>query len=73
MPQYIVNRNKQSNGDNEVHKYPRALCPSPHYPAPSNQVNLGIHSYCRGAVEKAKRAGYNANGCAYCSPQCHTT
>ena len=71
MAQYIVNSNKQPNGDNEVHLYPRRLCSSPRYPATHNQVHLGEHSYCRGAVEKAKRMGYNADGCAYCIPECH--
>ena len=73
MPQYIVNSNKQANGDNEVHQYPRSLCNSPNYPAIQNQVSLGSHTYCRGAVEKAKRMGYNANGCWYCARACHTT
>ena len=72
MPQYIVNSNKQSNGDNEVHQFPRSLCTSPRYPAIQNQVQLGVHSYCRGAVEKAKRMGYNANGCWYCARECNT-
>ena len=36
--------------------------------------STGHHSTCRTAVEEAKRRGYwNANGCCYCSSECHTT
>ena len=73
MPSYIVNSNPQANGDNEVHTTPRSSCTSPHYPAVHNQVPLGLHADCHGAVREAKRRGYQtANGCYYCSKACHT-
>ena len=73
MPNYIVNKNAQSNGDHEVHETPRSSCTSPWYPEPQNQVELGWHVSCSGAVTKAKFLGYTmANGCYYCSRSCHT-
>ncbi|MCY4673163.1 MAG: hypothetical protein OXD43_05250 [Bacteroidetes bacterium] len=75
MPYYIVNRNAQSNGDHEVHIIPTPglYCRSPQYPHPANQVPLGHHGACHGAVWKAKSLGYSsANGCAFCSLPCHT-
>ncbi len=73
MPNYIVNRNAQPNGDNEVHTTPRPSCPSPYYPEPRNQVPLGFHSNCADAVQTAQHRGYRtANGCYYCSRLCHT-
>jgi len=74
MPNYIVNRNAQPNGDNEVHQYPRWNCTSPDYPAVHNQVQLGYFAACSGAVSEAKRLGYSkANGCFYCANACHTS
>lgn len=69
MPNYCVNANTQSNGDNEVHETTCRFVPRP-----SNQVALGYHASCTGAVSEAKRLGYSrANGCATCSPACHTS
>lgn len=73
MPDYIVNRNAQPNGDNEVHQFPSSLCSSPRYPSLQNQVPLGWHSSCFGAVSQAKSLRYaRANGCYYCANACHT-
>ena len=36
MPNYIVNKNAQSNRDNEVHVTPRSSCTSPRYPEEHN-------------------------------------
>jgi len=74
MPMYIVNRNAQfDTGDHEVHVTPRSACTSPRYPTSANQESLDFHNSCHGAVYEAKRRGYaTANGCAYCSPACHT-
>lgn len=72
MPNYIVNKNAQSNGDNEVHVTPRSSCTSPRYPEEHNQVELGFFISCEGAVTEAKNKGYNANGCWYCSRPCNT-
>lgn len=73
MPNFIVNRNAQSNGDNEVHEFPSSRCSSRFYPLPQNQVPLGWHSSCVGAVSHAKGLGFaRANGCYYCANACHT-
>ena len=72
MPNYIVNKNAQSNGDYEVHVTPQAQnCRR--YPELWNQESLGFHATCRGAVQVAVRRGYRtANGCYYCAKDCHT-
>lgn len=70
MPNYIVNRNAQPNGDHEVHR--TDICTQ--LPEPRNQDPLGSHTGCRTAVAAAKAKGYRtANGCYYCSNECHTT
>lgn len=68
MQYYLVNKNAQSNGDNEVH---RNDCQR--LPYLENRVQLGLHYSCKSAVRKAKEMGYNANGCKYCCEECHTT
>lgn len=73
MPYYIVNSNAQPNGDHEVHVTPRWSCSSPRYPLLENQISLGFHTTCYGAVREAVRRGYlTANGCFYCVNACHT-
>lgn len=70
MPNYIVNRNAQSNGDYEVHDLSRATSCLPNE---VNRVALGNHLNCGSAVQAARNAGYRkANGCAYCATACHT-
>jgi hypothetical protein len=70
MPTYCVNRNAQANGDHEVHDVTaNRWC----LPAVSNRVDLGYHSDCTGAVRQAKWHYPQANGCANCTPSCHTT
>ena len=66
---YYVNRNEQANGDHEVHK--AYGCPTP--AEPENQVDLGDHPNCHSAVAAAKRIFPQSDGCANCSPECHTT
>jgi hypothetical protein len=67
---YYVNKNPQSNGDHEVHN---ETCRSPRCPLIENREQLGNYYICYSAVAEAKRRGYRtANGCAYCSPSCHT-
>ena len=68
MPSYYVNRNVQLNGDHEVH---RPGCA--YFPNPENAEYLGEHRFCYTAVIEAKNRGYNANGCYYCSRECHTS
>lgn len=67
MYRYYVNTRAQANGDHEVH---REGCS--YMPDPSNREDLGIYPSCHGAVEEARRRGYNANGGKFCSPACHT-
>jgi hypothetical protein len=69
MPTYYVNKNAQPNGDHEVHRTDN--CPTP--AAEPNRLYLGDFPSCHGAVQEAKKHYARSNGCAYCSPQCHTT
>ena len=67
MAFYCVNKNAQSNGDHEVHKVGCSR-----YPDAENRVSLGDHAHCATAVHKAVQLGYaTADGCYYCSRDCH--
>lgn len=66
MAKYCVNRNAQPNGDHEVHKQGCSYWPS-------NRIDLGEHTTCRTAVTQAKAYYPKSNGCAFCSPDCHTS
>lgn len=70
MPNFYLNSNAQWNGDHEVHQDPCA-----YMPAPQNQIPLGFHMHCAGAVVTAqfKFPQAKINGCAFCCPDCHTT
>lgn len=72
MPRFVINVNAQSNGDHEVHN---ATAGCSYMPAPENQVDLGLHATCHGAVAEAKSRwpGARINGCFYCARACHTT
>jgi hypothetical protein len=68
MDRYYVNDTAQRNGDHEVHKSTcnwllQAI----------RKTDLGHHSTCASAVQAARRIHTQVNGCAYCSPQCHTS
>lgn len=65
---YYVNKNAQSNGDHEVHE---SGCS--YLPASENRLSLGDFSNCHDAVKKAKIDYPSANGCYYCSNECHTS
>ena len=68
MPDYYVNKNKDREGNNEVHRYD---CHK--LPYPENRKHLGDYTTCQPAVAKAKSIGYpNADGCRICSYDCHT-
>ena len=67
MPYYYVNSNPQDNGDHEVHENGCTQGADP-----ANQVGLGYHASCYGAVTEAKKTYSTANGCAYCCPDCNT-
>ena len=66
MANYYVNVNPQANGDHEVHKEGCS-----HMPLPHNQKPLGNFPSCHGAVRKAKEWDSDADGCYYCSNECH--
>ena len=66
MAKYYVNKNAQDNGDHEVHKYDCSWLPKP-----ENREYLGDFSSCRGAVQKAKKKYPTADGCKWCSLECH--
>lgn len=68
MAHYYVNRNEQSNGDHEVHK---EGCPW--LPSISNRIYLGYFRSCYPAVAEARKHYTQVNGCAHCSPACHTS
>lgn len=72
MPSFIVNRNEQANGDYEVHNTTTGCS---HMPLQENQVSLGTHPSCTGAVAAARATWANAqiNGCYYCCNPCHTS
>lgn len=64
---YIINKNSDSKGYNEVHK---ATCS--YLPSASNRVLLGTHATDYAAVRYAKQLGWtNADGCAHCCPTEH--
>ena len=67
MSKYYVNKNAQENGDHEVHK---EGCD--YMPEVENRKYLGEFTICHDAVEIAKTIYSQANGCKYCSEDCHT-
>ncbi len=68
MARYYVNKNAQSNGDHEVHKWGCSFLP-----LENNRKYLGDFPGCSGAVREAKKSYPKSNGCYYCSNECHTT
>ncbi|RMA41105.1 hypothetical protein D9R08_16630 [Rhodophyticola porphyridii] len=69
MKHFYVNNTAQQYGDHEVHEqgcYWLSLAKNTSY--------LGQFSDCHGAVAEAKRNHHRqSNGCATCSPACHTS
>ncbi len=67
MPNYIINRNKDDNGYNEIHD---TTCK--HLPALQNQVNLGWYLNSKEALSAAKTLGWkDADGCYHCCNEIH--
>ncbi len=64
---YYVNQNAQANGDHEVHQSTCSWIPDE-----ANRLYLGDHPSCAPAVAQARRIYPKSNGCAHCSPDCHT-
>lgn len=72
MATFILNQTQQRNGDHEVHNKTVGCT---YMPARENQIELGEHATCHGAVLSAKQRwpGSRINGCYYCCNPCHTT
>ena len=67
MARYYVNDRAQNNGDHEVH---RTGCR--YLPLIVSKTYLGDYYSCSPAVTAAKRIYPQSNGCATCSPACHS-
>ncbi|CDM89686.1 hypothetical protein [Xenorhabdus bovienii] len=65
---YYVHTKTDKQGDHEVHS---EGCN--HMPLDENRVHLGDFTSCQSAVKEAKRRGYSADGCYWCSSECHTS
>lgn len=72
MPNYVINRNAQPNGDHEVH-IDNGSCT--HMPLVENRIALGSHTNCASAVTLAKNRypSVRVNGCYWCCYPCHTS
>jgi len=68
MDYYYVNKNRQTNGDHEVHKSGCSYLPDA-----ENRLYLGYFSTCAEAVREAKKTYSQSNGCYYCCNACHTS
>ena len=67
MPNYIINRQEDEKGLNEVHT---TNCN--HLPLSNNQVSIGWHADAISAVAYAKQNGWSkADGCYYCCNEAH--
>jgi hypothetical protein len=68
MALYYINKNAQDNGDHEVH-----TTGCTYMPAVENRTYLGDFASCQEAVTEARKNYTKANGCYFCSRDCHTT
>ncbi len=70
MEDFYLNKNKQANGDHEVH---RSTC----YwlPADINREYLGRFTSSFAAILQARavHGAWRINGCAHCCPESHTS
>ena len=66
MARYYVNKNKDNDGDNEVHIDGCAWLEM----AMETEF-LGDFTSCLPAVDEARSRGYDADGCEHCSEDCH--
>lgn len=65
---YFVNRQTDNQGDHEVH-----VDSCSNLPSISNRMLLGQFTNCKDAVAEAKKTYSTANGCYWCSNECHTS
>jgi len=68
MDRFIVNRNAQPTGEHEVHNLDASCI---RLPDSVNQLQLGNHYSCSGAMVEARRFYSNVDGCYYCCNACH--
>lgn len=68
MARYYVHTRSDEEGDYEVH---REGCNW--MPRDENRMYLGEFPSCQPAVAKAKLTYPDADGCYYCSRECHTS
>ena len=68
MTRYYVNKIAQSNGDHEVHTTECSWLP-----IAENRIDIGDFYSCAMAVVAALEYYSPVNGCAHCSPACHTS
>ena len=69
MTKYIINRNEDNKGHNEIHKDNDCI----RLPLIQNQVYLGWFNDAVAAKVYAKSIGWtNADGCYHCSNEAHT-
>ncbi len=67
MPNYIINKNKDTHGYNEIHE---TTCG--HLPELQNRISLGWHANSKDALSHAKSIGWkDADGCYYCCNEIH--
>lgn len=69
MPNYVFNKSKNDGKFHEVH-----TTDCKWIPALYNRYDLGWHSNCLSAIQRAKAVtGDNDfDGCKHCCPNCHT-
>ncbi len=79
MPQFIVNRNayRNTNGIGYAHEVHNISIITDCLPETHNWIALGDHPNCFSAITKANEiltglSPYQADGCAHCTPLCHT-
>lgn len=65
MPDFVMNRNSQSNGQHEVHNLTEGCV---HMPKLPNQVKLGNYETSKLAIAKAQSDWpiYKVSACQYC-------
>ena len=68
MPKYYVNKNTDTNPNND-HEVHEEGC----HKMPSSVVDLGYHTNCDSALTAAKNIYSNSDGCRICSPSCHNS
>lgn len=68
MPNFIINRDSQENGNYEIHNA-KTGCHS--LPAEENQVDLGWHEDCNGAVRYAQELYPEVKDRIICCTRCN--